>query len=196
MNTAVAEAHDLAWKLAWVLNGWAGPGLLGSYEAEWRPVGARRTARSAREGAEPDGAEALAEDLNGRLPHAWVPSADGHPRSTLDLLGPGLTLLIGPGPGAGAWTATALDTSFPLTAHTLDPATASALAIDPDGAILARPDAQVNAHWPSVPAGQRWSRVRTLAAWPSALTLCQARSTRPCSSRRKVERSTPTEVRP
>jgi 2-polyprenyl-6-methoxyphenol hydroxylase-like FAD-dependent oxidoreductase len=56
MNTAVAEAHDLAWKLAWVLNGWAGPGLLGSYEAEWRPVGARRTARSAREGAEPDGA--------------------------------------------------------------------------------------------------------------------------------------------
>ena len=70
MNTAVAEAHDLAWKLAWVLNGWAGPGLLGSYEAEWRPVGARRTARSAREGAEPDGAEALAEDLNGRLPHA------------------------------------------------------------------------------------------------------------------------------
>jgi 2-polyprenyl-6-methoxyphenol hydroxylase-like FAD-dependent oxidoreductase len=28
MSTAVAEAHDLGWKLAWVLNGWAGPGLL------------------------------------------------------------------------------------------------------------------------------------------------------------------------
>ena len=36
MNTAVAEAHDLGWKLAWVLNGWAGPGLLDTYEAEWR----------------------------------------------------------------------------------------------------------------------------------------------------------------
>src|SRR4030095_7481787 len=36
----------------------------------------------------------------------------------------------------------------------------------------------------------------TVAAWPSALTLCQARSTRPCSSSRKVERSTPSEVRP
>jgi putative polyketide hydroxylase len=47
MNTAVAEGHDLGWKLAWVLRGWAGPDLLDTYEAEWRPVGARRTARSA-----------------------------------------------------------------------------------------------------------------------------------------------------
>jgi hypothetical protein len=45
-------------------------------------------------------------------------------------------------------------------------------------------------------AGQLWSWDRTLAAWPSALTLCQARSTRPSSSRRKVERRTPTDLRP
>ena len=171
MNTAVAEAHDLAWKLAWVLSGWAGPGLLGSYEAEWRPVGARRTARSAQEGAEPDGAEALAEDLNGRLPHAWVPSADGHPRSTLDLLGPGLTLLTGPSPGAGAWPAAvaALDTPFPLTVHTLDPATATTLGIDPDGAILARPDAQVVAHWPSAPADPAAALSTLTSAWSATL---------------------------
>ena len=177
MNTAVAEAHDLAWKLAWVLNGWAGPGLLGSYEAEWRPVGARRTARSAREGAEPDGAEALAEDLNGRLPHAWLPSADAHPRSTLDLLGPGLTLLTGPGPGPGpgpgaaAWTAAAaaLETPFPLTVHTLDPATATALAVIPDGAILARPDAQVVAHWPSAPADPAAALSTLASAWSATL---------------------------
>jgi putative polyketide hydroxylase len=169
MNTAVAEAHDLAWKLAWVLNGWAGPGLLGSYEAEWRPVGARRTARSAREGAEPDGAEALAEDLNGRLPHAWLPSAAAHPRSTLDLLGPGLTLLTGP--GAGAWTAAAaaLETPFPLTVHTLDPATATALAVIPDGAILARPDAQVVAHWPSAPADPAAALSTLAPAWSTTL---------------------------
>jgi len=169
MNTAVAEAHDLAWKLAWVLNGWAGPGLLDSYEAEWRPVGARRTARSAREGAEPDGAEALAEDLNGRLPHAWLPSADAHPRSTLDLLGPGLTLLTGP--GAAAWTAAAaaLETPFPLTVHTLDPATATALAVIPDGAILARPDAQVVAHWPSAPADPAAALSTLASAWSPTL---------------------------
>ena len=45
MNTAAAEAHDLAWKLAWVSNRWAAPGLLDAYQAEWRPVGIRRASR-------------------------------------------------------------------------------------------------------------------------------------------------------
>jgi hypothetical protein len=40
------------------------------------------------------------------------------------------------------------------------------------------------------------SASRTWAAWPSALTLCQARLTRPCSSTKKVERSTPMLVWP
>jgi putative polyketide hydroxylase len=47
MNTAVAEGHDLGWKLALVLRGWAGPALLDTCEAEWRPIGSRRAARSA-----------------------------------------------------------------------------------------------------------------------------------------------------
>jgi hypothetical protein len=38
-NTGVHDAHNLAWKLAYVLTGAAGPGLLGSYEAERLPVG-------------------------------------------------------------------------------------------------------------------------------------------------------------
>ena len=38
MNTGVTEAHNLAWKLAAVLNGWGGPRLLDSYEAERLPV--------------------------------------------------------------------------------------------------------------------------------------------------------------
>jgi 2-polyprenyl-6-methoxyphenol hydroxylase-like FAD-dependent oxidoreductase len=38
-NTGIHDAHNLAWKLAYVLNGTAGPGLLETYEAERRPVG-------------------------------------------------------------------------------------------------------------------------------------------------------------
>ncbi len=37
-NTGVGDAVDLGWKLAAVLAGWGGPGLLDSYEAERRPV--------------------------------------------------------------------------------------------------------------------------------------------------------------
>jgi hypothetical protein len=41
MNTGVADAYDLAWKLAAALRGWGGPKLLASYETERRPVGLR-----------------------------------------------------------------------------------------------------------------------------------------------------------
>ncbi|MFI1562819.1 FAD-dependent monooxygenase [Streptomyces sp. NPDC020490] len=46
MNTGVADAHNLCWKLAGVLQGWAGPGLLDSYQTERHPV-ARETLRQA-----------------------------------------------------------------------------------------------------------------------------------------------------
>ena len=46
MNTGVGEATDLAWKLAATLQGWGGPNLLKSYEAERRPVGERNVAAS------------------------------------------------------------------------------------------------------------------------------------------------------
>ncbi|MGW3959697.1 FAD-dependent monooxygenase [Amycolatopsis sp. NPDC005003] len=39
-NTGIADAHNLAWKLAAVLDGSAGPALLDTYEAERRPVAA------------------------------------------------------------------------------------------------------------------------------------------------------------
>ncbi|MCY1143684.1 FAD-dependent monooxygenase [Actinoplanes sp. Pm04-4] len=38
LNTGIGDAVDLGWKLAAVLDGWADPGLLDSYEAERRPV--------------------------------------------------------------------------------------------------------------------------------------------------------------
>ncbi|EMF01741.1 2-polyprenyl-6-methoxyphenol hydroxylase-like oxidoreductase [Streptomyces mobaraensis NBRC 13819 = DSM 40847] len=44
MNTGVADAHNLCWKLAGVIQGWACPSLLDTYAAERRPV-AQRTLR-------------------------------------------------------------------------------------------------------------------------------------------------------
>jgi len=41
MNTGMGDAVDLGWKLAAVLSGWGGAGLLASYDAERRPVGLR-----------------------------------------------------------------------------------------------------------------------------------------------------------
>jgi 2-polyprenyl-6-methoxyphenol hydroxylase-like FAD-dependent oxidoreductase len=41
MNTGVGDAVDLAWKLAAALQGWGGPRLLASYEAERRQIGER-----------------------------------------------------------------------------------------------------------------------------------------------------------
>ena len=38
LNTGIGDAVDLGWKLAAVLQGWGGPGLLASYEAERRPL--------------------------------------------------------------------------------------------------------------------------------------------------------------
>jgi 2-polyprenyl-6-methoxyphenol hydroxylase-like FAD-dependent oxidoreductase len=38
MNAGIADAADLAWQLAAVLQGWADPGLLAAYEAERHPI--------------------------------------------------------------------------------------------------------------------------------------------------------------
>ncbi len=45
-NTGIQDAHNLAWKLAAVLEGWAGEGLLDTYDAERRPVAEATSARA------------------------------------------------------------------------------------------------------------------------------------------------------
>jgi putative polyketide hydroxylase len=45
-NTGIQDAHNLAWKLAAVLDGWAGPGLLRTYDTERRPVARATSARA------------------------------------------------------------------------------------------------------------------------------------------------------
>src|SRR5262249_42169346 len=41
MNTGIADAVDLGWKLAATLGGWSGDRLLSSYDSERRPIGTR-----------------------------------------------------------------------------------------------------------------------------------------------------------
>jgi putative polyketide hydroxylase len=134
LNTAFADGVDLGWKLAWVLQGWAAPSLLDSYEAERRPVAEHQLARSIEpDGSRRDTARAVTVDLGGRLRHAWLP---GTSRSTLDLVGPGITVLRH---GRRAAVTTS-PFAAPVAECELDPITARALGILPGGHLVIRPD--------------------------------------------------------
>ncbi|MGW5422815.1 FAD-dependent monooxygenase [Streptomyces sp. NPDC003943] len=65
MSTGVCDAADLGWKLAAALAGWAGPGLLDSYETERRPIavaGVDEAARNLRRTQERRISPALLDD--------------------------------------------------------------------------------------------------------------------------------------
>ena len=162
MNTALQSGYDLGWKLAWVLQGWAEPGLLDTYEAERRVVAEHNLARS----TDPDGSrrpvvDELHVDLGGRLAHAWVPSTSGR-ISTLDLLGPGWTLFTGP--TRQAWDAAGSPSPAPLTVRALDAVTARAVGVRGDGALLARPDGVPVAVWSSSAGASELRRAMELPA--------------------------------
>jgi hypothetical protein len=81
-NTGIHDAHNLAWKLAFVLLGQAGDALLDTYEAERRPIGTftveqaytryvKRTAPYLGE----ESAEPLAADLDVELGHLYRSAA-------------------------------------------------------------------------------------------------------------------------
>ena len=170
MNTAFLDGHNLGWKLAWVLRGWAGEALLDSYEAERRPVGVRNTLKSMGDSGRSN-ADGLTDDLGvrycsevipdgggpdsgefrqsarpgDRAPHLQV-CVEGRAMSTQDLFGEHLTLLLG---AAGdPWEGAVADCPLVVlrcgtdfqdptgTFHNL-------YGIDPDGAVLVRPDGHV-----------------------------------------------------
>ncbi|HTX97459.1 MAG TPA: FAD-dependent monooxygenase [Mycobacterium sp.] len=193
-NTAIQSAHDLAWKLAAVLDGTADPALLDTYHAERYPVG-RFAARQSLTGPtrsllSEDGpqlpaeeecsmfnlligyayrsaavvtdepSELLVEELRGqpgtRVPHVWV--RDGV--STLDLLGPGFTLLS----GDERWCAAAASASV-RAERICSEEWAAATGLGPSGALLVRPDDFVG--WraedlPADPGGELCRAVSTI----------------------------------
>lgn len=131
LNLALHDGHDIGWKLAWAVRGWAGDELLDSYEAERRPVAEYAVARSADpRGSYREPTRELPVDLGGRIPHVWVGE-----RSTLDLLGTGYTLFAGREANAPS-----LDTAAPVTVRRLPPIAARAIGAVGDAALLVRPD--------------------------------------------------------
>ena len=84
-NTGVQDAQNLAWKLAWVLNGRAGPELLDTYDAERRPVGeltveqaySRYVTRTAPY-LSAHGMDPLIPDLNVELGYCYPPASCVH----------------------------------------------------------------------------------------------------------------------
>jgi len=157
MNTGLQSAHNLAWKLAAVVEGRAQESLLDSYETERRGLSAavmRHTNGNSGEifqqvscalGGDIDGLKKLIlrshrreEDLrfdvgafyggSVRFPHAPL---DGNGRSTLDLFGSGFVVVAGPRAAVGAPDLPPVERleSFPPE-----------VGCGPTGAALVRPD--------------------------------------------------------
>jgi putative polyketide hydroxylase len=176
MNTALHGGYDVGWKLAWVLRGWAAASLLDTYELERRPVAEHNVARSANpEGTRRSASSELRADVGGRIAHHWLPGEDD--TSTLDLIGPGLTLFTGPDPSTWRTAAARVLETVPVVVRSVDVLTARALGVPLAGALLVRPDGAPAGLLASHAASGLRSAVRSVTA-PSAVPISEAQSTR------------------
>jgi 2-polyprenyl-6-methoxyphenol hydroxylase-like FAD-dependent oxidoreductase len=152
MNTAIHDGFDLGWKLGWVLRGWAGADLLASYEAERRPIAEHNVRRSADpSGTKRDASREIHADIGGRIPHVWVLRGDSS-ASSLDLLGPGLTLFTGPDGGHGSGSPAPAGVSAPIKRRRLDAVAARAIGVPAGGGLFVRPDGVPVAATPASPS--------------------------------------------
>ena len=155
-NTGIQDVHNLAWKLAMVLDGRAGPGLLDTYERERRPV-AKFTAEQAYSRyvtrAAPflaaQGMDPVVPDPNIDLGYRYgAPEAiHGDPRESGGMPGtraPHVALASGGCAhdlyGSDFVVLTGPEASDDLDGHALDAAGSAAFGIGPTGAVLVRPD--------------------------------------------------------
>ncbi|CAJ1502164.1 FAD-dependent monooxygenase [[Mycobacterium] holstebronense] len=115
-------------------------------------------------------AVSLVSDLHGqpgtRVPHVWL-THGGQRVSTLDLLGPGFTVLTGS--DGQRWRSAATQTSkalgIALTVHRIaDKRWARATGLAPDGAVLIRPDDFVGWRADALPADPDFALQRALSA--------------------------------
>jgi putative polyketide hydroxylase len=150
LNIAIADGWDLGWKLGWVVRGWAPATLLSTYEPERRAAVGYNVERSADPlGSRREAATELAVDLGGRMRHVWVEPGEV---STLDLLGPGLTLFADAANRSWAEAVTSLWSRVPISLVGLEPVVARSLGVGAHGAALVRPDGRQVAGW-STPRG-------------------------------------------
>jgi 2-polyprenyl-6-methoxyphenol hydroxylase-like FAD-dependent oxidoreductase len=134
LNTGLGDAVDLGWKLAAGLDGWGGPALLDSYQAERRPI-QERVIREATANMAVTSPELLADNLDAgdaAGTRAWL--APG--RSLYDELSPGFTLLARPGAGGGPIEQAARARGVPLRVVEMPGTNGAALT-------LVRPDQYV-----------------------------------------------------
>jgi hypothetical protein len=172
VNTAIHDGYDLGWKLAWVLRGWAGPSLLESYERERRPIARYNVERSADpNGTAREARHELAADIGGRIVHAWT---QGGTVSTLDLLGPGFTLLTGPGGEAWESAAQRVRGGPPIAVRRVDEVAARALGVRAGGALLVRPDGAPAGWFASDDVAATALRAALATAMPTSIATLRA----------------------
>jgi putative polyketide hydroxylase len=167
-NAGIQDAHNLAWKLAMVINQSAGPALLDTYDSERRPTGlftmgqamsrfGTRMSSGDGPGVSDYGAVSIGyrypslagDDLTPLPPRQLagqpgnraphVPiTLSGRAMSTLDLYGSGLVLLAGP--AGESWVAAAGKLDVAVDGYVFGSDVSSAYGISDDGASLVRPD--------------------------------------------------------
>ena len=172
MNTGIADAHNLGWKLAFVVRGWAGSALLDTYEQERAAVGRANAQASLVTSLGASSEAALDTDfgvryrssatrgdaalVGARAPHVWV-TYEGARASTIDLFDGRLTLLTGV--CADEWRVATAElgcAGVPIRVVSLgheleDPteALSTAYGLGKSGAVLVRPDGYVA--WAATP---------------------------------------------
>ena len=142
LNSAIQDAFNLGWRIGWALRGWGDHDVIAGYEDERRPLALRDAeVASAPVGLMRDMYEELALEQAGRLRHSWID--ENRTRSTLDLIGRGLTIYLGPESDFFNGRALAEGVQIQIT----DPLPARQLGIAPTGGVVVRPDGVQLAVW-------------------------------------------------